>query len=524
MEFGRCDCLRNMTGPSCSEPVSKAKRLCSYLGFGSLADCLLPKPYNCLNNCNERGTCFNGFCHCSEGYYGADCSISLDKAGKPELLAGMGYVPAPGKPKIYIYELSPRFNSHKNLEKFDRPLYAHIWKRILSSGHRTLDPDEADFFYVPVDFRYLYADATRVIDEVRSLWPYWNATGGARHLLLSTSDLGGCEGKQLMRLRNETAQAIWVTPWGLTRKHPRVWWPGCHRPGQDIVIPVLANANGMLMTPLNPKNAQPERDLTFFFAGKICGDNKDPKTDYTEWPICQTKTNPLYSAGMRQEVYYHHSKRPGYMIVPRSPTYVQDMSRSKFCLAPTGGGHGKRQVLVARFGCIPVPITDYVMQPFEPELDWPSFSVSVKEEDVPNMHKILAAISNEQLKKMQAAVACASKHLWWSSMWGGIFGEDGRYDAFATLMEILRVRALHPDAPPDKYREVDERFRKFAACELDDEPPHDVQLCSYGYDLGMERYAPTPYCTWKQFGKYGIPGGAICEGAKNIAQCPRPWQ
>lgn len=63
----RCDCLRNMTGPSCSEPVSKAKRLCSYLGFGSLADCLLPKPYNCLNNCNERGTCFNGFCHCSEG-------------------------------------------------------------------------------------------------------------------------------------------------------------------------------------------------------------------------------------------------------------------------------------------------------------------------------------------------------------------------------------------------------------------------------------------------------------------------
>lgn len=60
-----------------------------------------------------------------------------------------------------------------------------------------------------------------------------------------------------MRLRNETAQAIWVTPWGLTRKHPRVWWPGCHRPGQDIVIPVLANANGMLMTPLNPKVGRP---------------------------------------------------------------------------------------------------------------------------------------------------------------------------------------------------------------------------------------------------------------------------
>ncbi len=48
----------------------------------------------------------------------------------------------------------PRPLRSKNLDKFDRPLYAHIWKRILSSGHRTLDPGEADFFYVPVDFRW----------------------------------------------------------------------------------------------------------------------------------------------------------------------------------------------------------------------------------------------------------------------------------------------------------------------------------------------------------------------------------
>jgi hypothetical protein len=44
-----------------------------------------------------------------------------------------------------------------NIEKFDRPLYAQIWKRIISSGHRTLDASSADFFYIPVDFRYLFA-------------------------------------------------------------------------------------------------------------------------------------------------------------------------------------------------------------------------------------------------------------------------------------------------------------------------------------------------------------------------------
>jgi hypothetical protein len=97
---------------------------------------------------------------------------------------------------------------------------------------------------------------------------------------------------------------------------------------------------------------------------------------------------------MRQEVYRHHSKREGYVIVTRSKTYVDDMAASKFCLAPTGGGHGKRQVLVARFGCIPVPITDYVLQPFEPELDWTSFSVPVLEADVWKMHEILSSISD----------------------------------------------------------------------------------------------------------------------------------
>ena len=80
----------------------------------------------------------------------------------------------------------------RNIEKFDRPLYAQvavggvpilpilpiisihlsvtillivpiliaflcvpdqIWKRIISSGHRTLDGATADYFYIPVDFR-----------------------------------------------------------------------------------------------------------------------------------------------------------------------------------------------------------------------------------------------------------------------------------------------------------------------------------------------------------------------------------
>lgn len=49
-------------------------------------------------------------------------------------------------------------------------------------------------------------------------------------------------------------------------------------------------------------------------------------------------------------------------------------------------------------------------------------------------------------------------------------------------------------------------------------------LCSYGYDLNMKQYAATEFCVTRQYGKYGSPGGAVCEGAPSIAQCPRPWE
>lgn len=41
------------------------------------------------------------------------------------------------------------------------------------------------------------------------------------------------------------------------------------------------------------------------------------------------------------------------------------------------GGHGHRQVLAVFSGCVPLCIGDYVLQPFEPELDWTRFSLSL---------------------------------------------------------------------------------------------------------------------------------------------------
>ena len=50
------------------------------------------------------------------------------------------------------------------------------------------------------------------------------------------------------------------------------------------------------------------------------------------------------------------------------------------------------QVLVAAMGCLPVVVSDLVMQPFEPEMDWSAFSLRVEQKDVPTLHEAIEAV------------------------------------------------------------------------------------------------------------------------------------
>ena len=66
--LARCKCNEGMTGPLCSTPVLHA----------------------CLNQCNGRGRCVFGYCHCDASWYGVDCSLRR----------GAVAVVAPGKPTV----------------------------------------------------------------------------------------------------------------------------------------------------------------------------------------------------------------------------------------------------------------------------------------------------------------------------------------------------------------------------------------------------------------------------------------
>ena len=91
--------------------------------------------------------------------------------------------------------------------------------------------------------------------------------------------------------------------------------------------------------------------------------------------------------------------------------------------------------------------------------------MALPEADIPRMHEILGAVSKQQLKQYQARLWCGAQHLFWSSMYGSILGDDGRYDAFETVMEILRVKLKYPELAPEQYADKDEDFKRFMHCE-----------------------------------------------------------
>ncbi|PPD92959.1 hypothetical protein GOBAR_DD10095 [Gossypium barbadense] len=114
-----------------------------------------------------------------------------------------------GRLKVFVYELPSKY-SKKILQKdprclnhmFAAEIYMHRF--LLSSPVRTLNPEEADWFYTPV---YTTCDLTpnglplpfksprmmrSAIQLISSNWPYWNRTEGADHFFLVPHDFGAC--------------------------------------------------------------------------------------------------------------------------------------------------------------------------------------------------------------------------------------------------------------------------------------------------------------------------------------------
>lgn len=208
--------------------------------------CEVPVLCTCINQCSGHGHCRGGFCQCDNGWYGIDCSIPSvassvrewpqwlrpaqldvpDSSHLPGKVVNLNAVVKKKRPLIYVYDLPPDFNSlllegrHYRLECVNRiydgknstlwtdQLYGAqvaLYESILASPYRTLNGEEADFFFVPVldsciitraddaphlsmqEHKGLRSSLTleyyrKAYDHIVEQYPFWNRSSGRDHI------------------------------------------------------------------------------------------------------------------------------------------------------------------------------------------------------------------------------------------------------------------------------------------------------------------------------------------------------
>ena len=438
----RCWCYSGFTGNRCARS-SEAR-----------------PTHACLNDCSGRGSCVRNWCHCSPGYFGVDCSsgdgASASGAGATTAAAAAA-IPLPppigaqdaGAPRIYIYDLPPRFNSWMHAgdggwwQDFD--LWGEdviIHRRALRSAYRVHDPALADYFLVPVwvssamwqmnwGFRDLLPTGVRTVGEVaayiRTHWPYFDRKGGADHLWVFGHDQGGWRIRQKLPL---IAKGIFISPFGGGPAQR-----GGHVAGQDIVCPsvLYSGVPTGLMNHARRRRVEPPN--LAFFQGKL-----NLHIPYE------------YSFGIRQGLYKAHRNTPRIVVKEgheaNRETYFENMCGSKFCVAAAGFGFSTRAYEAAAAGCVPLIMQDGIEQAYEELLPWPLFALRLNNSlaQISNLAATLEKIPDATVRAMRSHLYCVwPRFLWLRHDRGARTPLPGAerllsFDAFESIIWTLRKR------------------------------------------------------------------------------------
>ena len=503
----RCGCFvagglaANVGGASCDDPkVWRAHRQ--------------PAPHadfqpRCPQDCLRRGDCdWQGFCRCRRGFWGLDCALTRGADGAPVVdLPDAPRRPeaAAAAPRVYVLDMPP-------LLRFGNPFAPHFGAklelRFLRGAQRAADPRTAEYVFLPGV--PLVVDGHRLLARLwhaRQHWPMWNASRAARHALLLLTERAQYDALQLSS--NADDRETW--PPALMARAPHaagILAISSSRCGSldDRMMPWKASRRrcelGAEFEPASPTR----RWLGLQFTG-----NRDPASKFTAFvrgvdivlpqlllirrggshadqPSCDqmARTSPfspafdrharhrnrstlLWFGGhpgiastARSRLIAAYASRPGYVLRDtRDPSRRIDATNmslsSAFCWVPRGQGEGDptRHMIAIFHGCVPVfslgvASADDAL-PFDEVLPWDAFSLRVPTDRLGRLPAALrAAAAPARLAQRQAALACAWRALYWSSIEGSCFGEagDDGGDAFGTLLAVLASRLRGAAQPP----------------------------------------------------------------------------
>lgn len=244
--------------------------------------------------------------------------------------------------RVFVYDIPPRFNvdlvhaSHQSPSHIRDPLCdqnfysseVHVHHFFLNSSVRTLNPEQANFFYVPIyttcdlinkqpnDLQRTGRNFHAAMQIVKHNHPFWNRTDGRDHIFLFSQGFSARLTGDWTYVKN----SIFLV-------HNGEFTAPEYTPHKDITIPPELRFYfkpiwiGRARRDIKPSE---KRFLAQFGGQVVDGQISDHR-------------GSNYSGGVRQFIQSYLLGNSNYRITGvRSHSYLSDMRNSKFCLAPEG--------------------------------------------------------------------------------------------------------------------------------------------------------------------------------------------
>ncbi|RWR72259.1 putative glucuronoxylan glucuronosyltransferase IRX7 [Cinnamomum micranthum f. kanehirae] len=310
-----------------------------------------------------------------------------------------------GDLKVYVYDLPSKYNevwlSNRRCSSHLFAAEVAVHRAVMGSGFRTLDPSEADFFFVPVyvscnfstvngfpslaHARPLLASA---VDLIAAELPFWNRSGGSDHVFVASHDYGACfHAVEELAIADGIPEflkkSIVLQTFGVRPRHP------CQEV-EHVLIPPYVSPEAIRSTLQKAKERKGKRDIFAFFRGKM---ELHPKNI----------SGRFYGNGVRTVLWKRYShNRKFYLKRSRYAGYQSEMARSVFCLCPLGWAPwSPRLVESVALGCVPVIIADGIRLPFPSSVPWPTISLTVPQKDIRRLSRILDRVAATNLSAIQ---------------------------------------------------------------------------------------------------------------------------